>query len=131
MVLNRCFLRIFSENWEVVWKNFQLAITHVFYCVLCDNSVLLHKEGWSVVSTLDSLVEIIKRKRKAIKFKRFIQKSSRMHIKNSLVCYKMCRNLKNYEDHEEKFRDLYLKFGSTLSLIIRIIKEKNKNRWHY
>ena len=86
-----------------------------------------------MVSTLDSLVEIIKRKRKAIKFKRFIQKSSRMHIKNSLVCYKMCHNLKNYEGHEEKFRDLYLKFGSTLSLIIRKDPSKGMKEqeiWH-
>ena len=44
-VLNRCFFSVFSENCEGVSKIFRLPITHVFCCILCDNSVLLHKEG--------------------------------------------------------------------------------------
>ena len=68
-VLNRCFFSVFSENCEGVSKIFQLPITHVFCCILCDNSVLLHKEGWKLVSTLDSLVENIMQKEKIIKFR--------------------------------------------------------------
>ena len=101
-VLNRCFFSVFSENCEGVSKIFRLPITHVFCCILCDNSVLLPKEGWKLVSTLDSLVEEIIQKGKAIKFipqRGFIQKSSRMHVKISLFRCKMCHN----KDYEENF----------------------------
>ena len=39
------FFSVFSENWEGVSKIFQIPITHVFCCILCDNSVLLHLKG--------------------------------------------------------------------------------------
>ena len=96
-------------------KLFRLPIIHVFCWVLCNNSVLLNREGWRLVSTLDSLVENIMQKRKAIKFRpqRKIHKSSRMHIKRFLFGYKMYHNLQKLQKLWRKIfptcGDLYLK----------------------
>ena len=96
-------------------KLFRLPIMHVFCWVLCDNSVLLNREGWKLVSNLDSLVENIMQKRKAIKFRpqRKIYKSSRMHIKRFLFGYKMYHNLQKLQKLWRKIfptcGDLYLK----------------------
>ena len=68
-ILNRCFLSASSENWEGASKIFPLSITHIFCYILCDNSVLLHKEGWKLVSMLGSLAENIMQIGKAIKFR--------------------------------------------------------------
>ena len=65
------FFSVFNENWKGVSKNVLTVNTHVFCSVLCDNlaGVMLHKECLKLVSTLDSLVENIKQKWKATRFR--------------------------------------------------------------
>ena len=49
--------------------NLRLSITHVFWCVLFANSVLPHKEGYNLVSTLDFFAENIMKKGKSIELR--------------------------------------------------------------